>query len=118
MERAGDRVSDPVTRHLRFGWKILERICSMKGVLDAPGIPTARIFRLGHLVTDRGGAKPPQFIRSLYAAPSLAGGLGLLVPFVALALVLAYGSGHLHGAFCPFLGFMTATALGALCRER
>ncbi len=45
----------------------------------------------------------------------MSAGLGLLTPYVALALVLAYGFGHVHGAFRVFLGFVSlATFAGAL----
>lgn len=48
--------------------------------------------------------------RSLFLASSLGGGLGLLIPLVALVLVLAYGLGHLPGTPRLFLGFLTLTA--------
>jgi hypothetical protein len=44
-------------------------------------------------------------------ASGLAGALSLLIPFVALALVLAYGVGHVHGTPRLFLAFMALTAL-------
>jgi hypothetical protein len=50
-------------------------------------------------------------LQLLYLASSLAGGLSLLIPVVALALVLAYGFGHVHGTPRLFLGFMAVTAL-------
>ena len=61
--------------------------------------------------------KPPRVLYSLYVASSLAAGLGLLIPFVALVLVLAYGVGHLRAAPRLFLGFLTCTVFaGALPR--
>ena len=66
-------------------------------------------------MTAHSGGKPSRFLYLLYAASSLAGGLGLLIPLVALALVLAYGFGHVHGAVRLFFGFMALVALaGAL----
>ena len=61
--------------------------------------------------------KPPRVLYALYVAHSLAGGLGLLIPFVALVLVIAYGVGHVHVAPRLFLGFLTLTVFaGALPR--
>jgi hypothetical protein len=58
-------------------------------------------------------APAPLYLASIYWASSLAGGLALLMPFVALALVLAYGLGHLHGALRLFLGYVTLMILAS-----
>ncbi len=46
-------------------------------------------------------------------ASSLAGGLGLLAPIVALVLVLAYGLGHVRGTPRLFLGFVALVAVAS-----
>ncbi len=57
--------------------------------------------------------KPPRVLYALYLAYSLSGGLGLLIPLVALVLVLAYGFGHFQGAARLFLAFLTLTAFAS-----
>lgn len=63
---------------------------------------------------DRRGEKA---LVPLYLASSVAGGLGLLIPFVALALVLAYAFGHVHGALRLFFGY-TAVTCAAMALAR
>ncbi len=48
----------------------------------------------------------PGVLYPLYLASSVAAGLAVLTPFVALVLVLAYGLGHLSIAPNLFLGFL------------
>jgi hypothetical protein len=67
---------------------------------------------IGSIPTAEGGGTPPRRLYLFYAASSLAAGLGLLMPFVALALVLAYGFGHVHGGLRIFSGFMAVTGAG------
>jgi hypothetical protein len=57
------------------------------------------------------GSPEQKIVGALTLASFLASALGLLVPFVALALVLAYGIGHLHGGLRIFLGYIAVTAL-------
>ena len=52
-----------------------------------------------------------RYLRLLYLSSNLAA-LGLLIPFVALALVLASSLGHVRGTPRVFFGFLTLVAFG------